>query len=214
MNWAWENRAMLARELGEHAYLALTPLLIGLAIALPLGVFLARSAWSRPALVSVCAGLEAIPVLSWFVILPGVLSTRLDASSNVIVALTLLSAAMLTRAVVTAVGEVPDDLSHTAEAVGFGPVSRATRIELPLAGPAIVAGVRNTAVACIGLVTLAALVGIGGLGSVLTEGFTTRSEAEVLVGIALVVGLAAGLETALSRAQHKFLPWSKLAPVR
>lgn len=205
---------MLVRELGEHAYLALIPLLIGLAAALPLGVFLARSAWSRRWVLGVCALLEAVPALAWFVVLPGMLSTRLDASGNVIIGLSLLSAAMLTIAVCDAVREVPTELSSTAEAVGFGPVSRATRIELPLAGPAIIAGIRNTAVACVGLVTLAALVGIGGLGQVMTEGFTARSEAEVLVGMALVVLLAVACETVLSRAQQKFLPWSKLAPVR
>ena len=214
MNWAWENREMLAEELGEHAYLALIPLLIGLAVALPLGVFLARTAWSRRAILGICALVEAIPALSWFVVLPGMLSTRLDASSNVIIGLSLLAAAMLTHAVCNAVREVPAELTDTAEAVGFGPVSRATRIELPLAGPAIITGLRNTAVSCVGLVTLAALVGIGGLGRVMTEGFTARSEAEVLVGMALVVALAVALETLLSRAQGKFLPWSKLAPVR
>ncbi len=214
MNWAWDNRDMLGRMLGEHVYLALIPLLIGLAVALPLGVFLARTAWPRQAVLSLCAGLEAIPALTWFVVLPGLLSTRLDASSNVIIGLSLLAAAMLTRAVCTAVSEVPAELTSTAEAVGFGPVSRATRIELPLAAPAIITGLRATAVACIGLVTLAALVGIGGLGRVMTEGFAARSEAEILVGVALVVALAVAFETGLSRAQQKFLPWSKLAPVR
>lgn len=214
MNWAWEHRGMLAGEFGEHAFLALVPLLIGLLIALPLGAFLARSAWSRPTVLSVCAGVQAVPALSWFVVLPGVFSTRLDASFNVIVGLALLSTAMLTRAVCVAVRQVPVELGRTAEAVGFGPVSRAARIELPLAGPAIITGLRNTAVACIGLVTLAALVGIGGLGSVMTQGFTNNSEAEVLVGVALVVLFAVALETVLSRAQQKFLPWSKLAPVR
>lgn len=205
---------MLAEELGEHAYLALIPLLIGLLVALPLGVFLARTAWSRRGVLGLCAILEAIPALSWFVVLPGMLSTRLDAGSNVIVGLSLLAAAMLTIAVCEAVRAVPAELSNTAEAVGFGPVSRATRIELPLAGPAIITGLRNTAVSCVVLVTLAALVGIGGLGRVMTEGFTERSEAEVLVGMALVVALAAGLETLLAKAQARFLPWSKLAPVR
>jgi len=214
MNWAWDHRSMLAGEFGEHAFLALLPLAIGLLIALPLGAFIARSAWSRPTVLSVCAGVQAVPALSWFAVLPGVFSTRLDASVNVIVGLTLLATAMLTRAVCLAVREVPVELSRTAEAVGFGPVSRAARIELPLAGPAIIAGLRNTAVACIGLVTLAALVGVGGLGSVLTEGFVRDSEAEVLVGVALVVVFAVGLEALLSRVQQKFLPWSRLAPVR
>jgi osmoprotectant transport system permease protein len=205
---------MLARELGEHAYLALIPLLIGLAAALPLGVFLARSEVPRRWVLGACAVLESIPALAWFVVLPGMLSTRLNASSNVILGLSLLAFAMMTLAVCDAVRAVPGELTRTAEAIGFGPVSRATRIELPLAGPAIIAGLRNTAVACVGLVTLAALVGIGGLGQVITQGFSNHSEAELLVGVALVVALAVAIETLLSRAQQKFLPWSKLAPVR
>lgn len=200
--------------LAEHVYLAFLPLLIGLAIAMPLGFVVARAGWWRGSRLSLLMVLEAVPALAWFVILPGLLGTRLDAHTNVIVGLALFASAVLTQAVVLAVRDVPAELSRTAEAVGFGVVARAVRVELPVAAPGLIAAVRTTMVSCICLVTLAALLGAGGLGEVLTEGFATGTEAEILFGTAVVIALAAVAENLLTRTQRRVMPWSTLVPVR
>jgi osmoprotectant transport system permease protein len=199
--------------LSQHAYLALLPLVIGFLIALPLGVGFARSP-GRSALVGFCALVGSIPALAWFVFLPGLTSTALSARVNILVGLTILTTVWLTEAFATALAQIPTDLREVAEALGFSPAARAWRIELPAALPGIISGVRTAAVATISLATLAALVGAGGLGRTLTEGFATRSDAEILSGTAVVVVLAMLVETVLVRLERVFAPWSRLAAVR
>ncbi|HZE66931.1 MAG TPA: ABC transporter permease subunit [Sporichthyaceae bacterium] len=214
MSWAWDNRGFLGRMCGEHLYLALVPLLIGFLLAVPLGLFLARARWGRPAVLGFCVVLEAIPVLSWFVFLPAIIDTTVPEKINVLVGLTLLVFAMMTQSISAAVAAVPDELRATAEGLGFTTLRRAFQVDLPVAMPVVIGGLRTAAVSCISLATLAALIGVGGLGKVITEGYSTGSEPEVLSAIAAVVVLAVAAENLLVRAQRYFLPWSTLAPVR
>jgi len=201
--------------LAQHLLLAFVPLLLGLVPALPLGVLLGRAApWRRAQLIAACALIEAVPALAWFVFLPAVLGTRLDSRTNVVVGLTILVAVMMTSCVAAALNDVPAELRATADALGFTTSARLRSVELPVALPALIAGLRTAVVSCVSLATLAALVGAGGLGRALTEGFTTHSEAEVLSGTAVLVALAAAAEALLVRAGRMLAPWSQLAPVR
>lgn len=214
MTWAWDNRTPLEHMLAEHLYLVFVPLFLGLVLSVPLGLFLARAPISRGSALSVFAIVESIPVLSWFVFLPALLGTTLDASVNVVVGLTVLVTGMLTRSIAASVSAIPQSVRATADAIGFTPTGRALHVDLPVALPGVFAGLRAAAVACVTLATLAALIGAGGLGRTLTEGFSSGSEAEVLSGTAVIVVLAFGIETLLHRAQRLLSPWSQLAPVR
>lgn len=214
MTWAWDNRNPLGHMLAAHLVMVLVPLVIGVLIAVPLGITLARASGSRRTALGFCAVIEAIPALSWFVVLPGILQTTLSARVNVVVGLTLLVTFMLTRSVVTGLTEIPAHLVDTADALGFTPGARAWQVELPVALPTLIEGLRTAAVTAIGLATLAALIGGGGLGVTFTDGFATRSDAEVLSGAAVVVVLAGGVEALLLRAQRVVTPWARLAPVR
>lgn len=214
MTWAWDNRGPMGRMLAEHLQLALLPIFFGLVLAVPLGVFVARSALSRRSVLGICAVVESIPVLSWFVFLPAVLGTTLDSSINVLVGLTVVVAVMLTRSIAGALKAVPENVRSAADALGFSPSGRAWAVDVPMALPEVIGGLRNAAVTCVTLTTVAALVGAGGLGRTLTEGFAARSEAEVVSGAAAVLVLAMGVETVLVRLQRRFAPWSQLAPVR
>jgi osmoprotectant transport system permease protein len=214
VTWAWDNRNPLGRMLSEHLYMAFLPLLFGLVLALPLGMLVARSARSRSSALGFCALVEAIPALSWFVFLPGFLGTSLSARVNVVVGLTLLVTFMLARSIADALTAVPKHLVDTAEALGFTGSTRTWQVDMPLAIPAMIEGLRDAAVATISLATLAALVGGGGLGVTFTDGFATRSDAEVLSGAAVVVVLVGVVETLLIRAQRAIAPWARLVPVR
>ena len=214
MNWAWDHKSQLGHMIADHLYMSLVPLLIGSLLAVPLGLFLARTYWPRATVLGVCAVLEAIPVLSWFVFLPAVIDTTVPEKINVIVALTLLVFAMMTQCIAAAATEVPEDLRITAEGLGFTAIRRSLQVDLPVAMPGVIAGLRTAAVSCIGLVTLAALIGVGGLGKGLVEGFSAHDEPEVLSTTVAVVVLAVAAENLLVRAQTYFLPWSRLAPVR
>jgi len=214
MNWGWDNKSELGHMVGDHLYMSLVPLLIGFVLAVPLGLFLARTSWPRASVLGLCAVLEAIPVLSWFVFLPAVIDTTVPEKINVIVALSILVFAMMTQCIAAAAARVPDELRTTAEGLGFSPIRRAVQVDLPVAMPGVIGGLRTAAVSCIGLVTLAALIGVGGLGKGMVEGFAANDEPEVLSTTVVVVVLAVVAENLLVRAQQHFLPWSRLAPVR
>jgi osmoprotectant transport system permease protein len=214
MNWAWENKSAFGHMIGDHLYMSLVPLLLGFLLAVPLGLFLARTYWPRATVLGLCAVLEAIPVLSWFVFLPAVINTTVPEKINVIVALTLLVFAMMTQCIAAAAAKVPEDLRFTAEGLGFSTLRRSLQIDLPVAMPDVIVGLRSAAVSCISLVTLAALIGVDGLGKGMVDGFSANDEPEILSTTVAVVVLAFAAEKLLVRAQEHYLPWSTLAPVR
>lgn len=214
MNWAWENRSYLGDLLGEHAILAFVPLLVGLLLALPLGILVSRSAASRFPVLSLCAFLQAIPALTFFVVFPALLDTKLNERINVVVGLTLLVLALLTRTISEALVAVPGHVRLSADSMGMSGFARTVRVDLPVALPAIIAGLRTAAVTCVTLATASAVVGVRGLGTLFTEGYETGFETEVLVGVALVGLLALAADVVLVRAARLFAPWSRLVPIR
>lgn len=214
MNWAWDNRSYLGDLLGDHALLAFIPLVVGMLLALPLGVFVSRSVRARFPVLGVCAFLQAIPALTFFVVFPALLDTKLNDRVNVIVALTLFVLAMMTRTVAEAVMKVPGHVRLSADAMGMSGFARTMKVEIPVSLPAIVAGLRTAAVSVVTLATASAVVGVRGLGTLFTEGYDTGFETEVLVGIAMVALLALGADVLLVRGARLFAPWSKLVPVR
>jgi osmoprotectant transport system permease protein len=214
VNWAWDNRRYIADLLGDHALLAFVPLLIGLVLAVPLGVLVAHAPRTRFPVLSLCAFVQAVPALTFFVVLRALLDTKLNDRINVIVALSLFAVALLTRAVADAVRAVPAHVSLCADAMGMSGVARTLRVELPVSLPAIVAGLRTAAVACVTLATASAVVGVRGLGTLFTEGYDTGFETEVLVGLAAVALTALAADVLLVRGARLFAPWSRLVPVR
>ncbi|MGQ0629793.1 MAG: ABC transporter permease [Sporichthyaceae bacterium] len=214
MDWAWDERRRLAELVGEHAYLAFVPVLVGLGVALPLGLLVGRSRRARGPLLVVCAFVHAVPALTFFVLLPALLDTRLDSDVNVLIGLSLFTSAVLTRAVGEGLREVPDPVRWAAESMGMSPLARLVRVDFPAAAPTVIAGLRSVVVSCVTLVTVAALVGVGGLGELFTEGYSIRFETEVLVGGVLVVAMAAGADIALVRLSRTFLPWARMVVPR
>ncbi|GAA0634105.1 ABC transporter permease [Sporichthya brevicatena] len=214
MNWAWENRSYIGDLIGEHAILAFVPLLIGLVLALPLGVLVAYSRRSRFPILALCTFLQAIPALTFFIVFPSLLDTKLNDRINVVVGLSLLVLGLLTRAVAEAVVAVPAHVRLAADSMGMSGFARTTKVELPVALPAIVAALRTAAVLCVTLATAAAILGVRGLGTLFIEGYDTGFETEVLVGIALVGLIAFGADVALVRAARFLAPWSKLVTIR
>ena len=214
MNWAWETRSYLGDLLGEHAILAFVPLLVGLVLALPIGLLVSRSPGARFPVLGVCAFLQAIPALTFFVVFPALLDTKLNDRINVVVGLTLLVLALMTRTISEALQGVPAHVRLSADAMGMSGFARTARVDLPVALPAVIAGLRTAAVTCVTLATASAVVGVRGLGTLFIEGFETGFETEVLVGVALVALLALGADVLLVRAARLFAPWSRLVPIR
>lgn len=216
MTWLWNNWDLVLGLLAEHARLSALPILIGFAASLPLGWLATRFAWSRGILLAVFNVLYTIPALALFVVLPGILGTRILDDVNVVVALAIYATAMMLRGTVDAFGSVSGDVLQSATAQGFGAVSRFWTVQFPLAGPVLLANLRVVSVSTVSLLSVAALVGSGGLGYLFTSGYSRSSFDIIVVGIVFTVLLALVFDAILVLAGRVLLPWSRrrAAPTR
>lgn len=214
IRWEWITRNLgddIAETLREHVILSLVPVLLGLAIALPLGLACAR--WRRlyPPVLAATSVLYAVPAIALFVVL--VAFTGLT-YSTVIVPLTLYTLSVLVPGVVDGLGSVPDHVRQSAVALGFGPLRRLIQVELPIAVPVVMAGLRVATVSNISLVSVGALIGIGGLGELLTAGLKRDFPTPIIVGITLIILLALIADVFLQLLQRVLTPWARIGAAR
>jgi len=211
MKWDWigDNVGLIVGKLGEHLYLSLLPVVLGLAVALPLGFVVMRYPRLYAPMVTGSGVLYSIPSLSLFIVLPGILGTRILDPSNIIVALAVYTVALLVRTVVDGLRSVPDHVRQAATALGFRRYRQLLQVELPIALPVIVAGVRVATVANISLVSVGALIGVGGLGELFTDGFQRDFMTPIIVGVVLSVALALLADTVLVLVQRGLTPWAR-----
>ncbi len=203
------NSEEIISWLGWHARLSALPLLFGLLIALPLGWLARRYRWLYPPLVTVAGLLYTIPSLALFILLPGLLKTRILDPANVVVALTIYTVALLVRVVADALAAVPEEVLQAATAMGYRRVGRLLRVELPIAVPVIAAGLRVAAVSNVSLVSVAALIGIPQLGQLFTNGFQLSYLTPILLGILLSVLLALVFDSAIQLLARLLTPWRR-----
>lgn len=195
--------------LGWHARLSALPLLLGLLIALPLGWLARRYRWLYAPLVTVAGLLYTIPSLALFILLPGLLKTRILDPTNVVVALTVYTVALLVRVVADALGSVSEDVLQAATAMGYRRVGRLLKVELPIAVPVIAAGLRVAAVSNVSLVSVAALIGVPELGQLFTNGFQISYQTPILLGILLSVLLALVFDSIIQLVARMLTPWRR-----
>jgi osmoprotectant transport system permease protein len=208
------NQDAVVELLLVHTRLALLPLLLGLLAAVPIGWAAQRY---RPARAVVLGGanvLYTVPSLALFVILPSILGTRILDELNVVVALALYTAALLVRPVVDALEALPGHVLAAATALGYRPLRRFVSVELPLAVPVLSAGVRVASVSNISLVSVGALIGVGGLGQLFTEGFQNAYNAPIVIGIVLTLALALVVDLLLVGSRRLLTPWQAVPRAR
>jgi osmoprotectant transport system permease protein len=212
MDWGWivDNRDLILELLIEHIWLSAIPVVIGLAVALVLGVLAHTYRWAYPPLLVVVGVLYTIPSLALFIVLPVVLGTQILNPLNILIALTIYSGALLVRTVVDGLDAVPPAVRRAAEGLGYKRLTRIVTVELPIAIPVIVAGLRVVTVANISMVSVGALIGIGGLGELFTSGFQIRFVTEIIVGLVLSLLLAVTADLLLVFLQRKTTPWDRL----
>lgn len=201
------NRDKLFELFGEHVVLAILPLLIGLAAAVPLGWAAQRRGWLRAPMLGSAGVLYTVPSLALFVIMPSILGTQILDGANVVVALALYTCALLVRPVVDALDAVPGHVVAAATAMGYRPARRFVAVELPMAVPVLAAGVRVASASNISLVSVGAFIGIGGLGQLFTEGFQTRYLAPIVIGIGAILALALAMDLLLVWLRRVGSPW-------
>jgi osmoprotectant transport system permease protein len=190
-----------------HLRLSLVPVLVGVAIALPWGVLV----WRRPPLrrlTTVTASVVfTIPSLALFVVLPLLIPTRILDEANVIVALTLYTAALMVRVVLEALDAVPQKVRDAASAIGYRPITRLLKVDLPLSIPVLIAGLRVIVVTNISMVSVGAVIGIGGLGTWFTEGYQANKSDQIVAGIIAILMLAFVVDMVILLAGQLATPW-------
>lgn len=195
--------------LRQHIWLALLPVLIGVLLALPIGYLGVRFPWLYHPLVNTCGVLYSIPSLALFVFLPVVLGTKILSPLNIVVALTVYTVALLARTVADGLRSVDPLVVQSATAMGYRRFRRLVDVELPVALPVILAGLRVATVANISLVSVGALIGVGGLGQLFTRGFQLFYVEPILVGIILSILLAAVADLVIVLLQRLVTPWTR-----
>lgn len=214
MTWVWDNLDLIGRLTLEHARLSVVPIVLGLVIAVPIGWLAYRFRLARPAILTIIGLLYTIPSLALFVILPPVLGVGFLSEVNVTVALTIYAVAILVRSVADALSSVDGEVRQAATAIGYSGWSRFWGVELPLAGPVVLAGLRVAAVSTVSLVTVGIFVGVESLGYLFINGLQRRILAEVVAGLVMTVVIALVLDALLVLLGRLLLPWTRLDAAR
>lgn len=211
MKWDWigTNFPRISELAWEHLLLSAGPIAAALVIALPLGWVAHRYPRLREVIVVATSALYVIPSLALFIVLPLILGTSILSPVNVVVAMTLYGLALQVRSTADAFDTVPSEVRDSALAMGYAPRRRFFAVELPLAGPVILSGLRVVAASTISLVSVAALVGVQSLGTLFTEGFQRSFPTQIFAGLAGTVLLAIVVDLVLILAGRLAMPWSR-----
>jgi osmoprotectant transport system permease protein len=201
MNWTqyWQYAAL-------NLYLGVAPALIGLVIAIPVGIACVRWRFLYPPTLSVANVLYALPSLALFVVL--IPYTGLG-DLTLIIPLTLFSLCVLVPNVVDGLRSVPEPVRQAATAMGFGPTRRLVRVELPLAIPIVIAGLRIAVVSSISLASVGVLIGVSSLGYFFVDGLQRSFNEEIWAAIIGVIVLALACDFILVVIRRLLTPWSR-----
>jgi len=195
-----ENPDVVAQRFSEHLALTLTALSIAVLIALPLGLLIARTPSLRGPVLGVLGIIYTIPSLSLLVLLIPLMGLGFWPAVTALVAYAQI---ILVRNVLIGLTGVEPAVSEAARGMGMSAWQRLVRVELPLALPLIIAGVRVAALAIIGIGTIAAYINAGGLGRLLFEGVTTGNPQKIVAGALAVSALAVGVNLLLWLAERR-----------
>lgn len=205
-DWVQSHRQRLLDATLQHVQLTAIALAVGIAIAAPVGIWAWRSRRFRTPVLAIGGALYTIPSLAAFALLVPFTGLTLLTAEIPLISYTLL---ILIRNIVVGLDGVPAEVREAATGMGYGGVRRLFQIELPLALPVILAGVRIATVTTVGLVTVTALIGEGGLGQLILDGLTRDFKTPIVIGAALSVALAAAADLALVGVQRLAAPWAR-----
>lgn len=209
MTWVLNNLGLIGGLALDHLRHSLPAIILGFVIAVPLGWFAFRATKLRGAILGLVGVLYAIPSFGLFAVLASAFGIPYLSETNLIVALTVYAVALMTRSVADGFASVDRDVRQSAIAIGYGPWRRFFTVELPLAGPVLLAGLRVTAVSTIALATVGILIGVENLGYLFTNGSQRRIVEEVFAGVVAVALLAAVIDVLLVLLGRLLMPWSR-----
>lgn len=209
MAWVWSHFDQIWGLTLSHVVLSVIPMVVGFILSVPLGWLASRYRIARSILLSIGGILYTIPSLALFVILPGVLGTGILDPANVVVALSIYAVAIMVRSAADAFASVPAEVQDSATAAGFSPLQRFLAVDLPLAGPVLLAGVRVVSVSTVSLVTVGSVIGVPTLGNLFLDGFQRFFLEEIITGIVTVLVMAIVFDAVLVLLGRLAMPWNR-----
>lgn len=214
MNWVMDNLELIVELTVIHLRQSLIPIVLGLALSVPLGWVAWRYRLVRGPVIVLTGLLYTIPSLALLILMPAALGYSVISEENLIAALTIYAVAILVRAVADGLDSVDGDVLQASTAMGYAAPRRFFAVELPLAGPVILAGLRVTAVSTVSLATVGILIGVENLGYLFTNGQQRRIIPEVLAGVVAVVVIALVVDLLLVLAGRMLMPWTRATSTR
>jgi osmoprotectant transport system permease protein len=210
-DWVTDNVDEIVSRGAQHVWLTVVSVVVALVIAFPLALIAYRRRWLITPITWMSSALYTIPALALISLLLPVTGLSL---TTVAVPLTTYNLLILFRNTLAGLDGVDEDVLEAGRGMGFTTRQARWRIEVPLALPVIIAGLRIATVSSIGLVTIAALIGRGGFGQFILLGLNTFVWTPLVVGIVLSVALAIAADLALLAVQRAATPWARGAASR
>lgn len=205
-DWAWTSRHLddVATKILAHLVLTGLAVGIGLVISLALALLIVRYRWLDTPVTWITGILYTIPSLALFALLVPFWGFSLRTAEVGLVSYTLL---ILIRNIVAGLRGVPPEVREAAVGMGYSPAQLLVRVDLPLALPVIIAGVRIATVTTIGLVTVTAIIGRENLGQFILEGINQLFSTKIVLGAVLSIALAVAADVLLLGVQRLVAPW-------
>ena len=201
-----DNSEQLQAALQEHIVLTVETVLIAVLIAFPLAILAHRFPRLATPVLSSTGVLYTVPSLALFAFIAPFTGLR---ARTVLIGLVMYALLILVRNILAGLDGVPEDVKEAARGMGYGPARMLWRVELPVAMPTIMAGVRVATVSTVALVTVGVIVGYGGLGLFLIRGFQTFYRAEIVTAALLTVALGLTLDLLLAGLTRLLTPWAR-----
>jgi osmoprotectant transport system permease protein len=206
-DWVLGHLGMLAQRIGEHLLVTVIAVAVGFGISFGLALAVRRYPLLYGPILGISGVLYAIPSIALFVLFIPITGLSLLTAEIALVSYTLV---ILVRNIVTGLRGVPADVIEAARGMGYADGQQLWLVELPIALPIIIAGVRIATVTTIGLVTIATLIGMGGLGYLIVNmGIVQRFPTATITGVVIVVLISTIADLGLQALQRRLTPWAK-----
>lgn len=207
LDWIADNADAIAGRLWEHVQMTVIAVVIGFFLSFALAMLVRRFPRLYGPVIGISGTLYSIPSLALFALLIPFSGVSLVTAEIALVSYTLL---ILVRNIVAGLESVPPDVIEAAEAMGYTRAQRFWRVEVPIALPVIVAGLRIATVTTVGLVTVTTLIGLGGLGYLIVNGGIARFfPTSIYTGVVLAVALAVAADVLFLALQRRLTPWAR-----
>lgn len=207
LDWIVDNADAIAGRLWEHVQMTVIAVVIGFVLSFALAMLVRRFPRLYGPVIGISGTLYSIPSLALFALLIPFSGVSLVTAEIALVSYTLL---ILVRNIVAGLESVPAEVIEAAQAMGYTTAQRFWRVEVPIALPVIVAGLRIATVTTVGLVTVTTLIGLGGLGYLIVNGGINRFfPTSIYTGVVLAIALAVVADVLFLALQRRLTPWAR-----